>query len=586
MMSSPPLRPSVPARAASAACRTAAGAWWRALALALALAIPGLAHPDTLGDARQLSHVGEPLRLSIPVVPDGGPPLAERCLTLFGPRSSDGLPHILTARVAVERQGSTTNVVVTTTTPMRDPVVRLLLRTGCDGSSRAYTLFLEPAGSTRMLRAVAQSGPRLPPAPAPGAPEPAAGAQAEAAPAIVSPSVTTIPVAPGTPANRAEPSAGSNARSSARATEPVGPGSMARSGASVALAPKAAVPNAASPSAKPNVATGPHGTPAGSTPPGARSTGTAPNAGASPNAPAGAAAPPASVVTAVPGGVPLDLQSRPWAAAQEPAPAGGASSGAPASEPAAAQPKVSALEQENETLKQQVARMSGEIQRLQVEKPPAPSAHANGAAAITGARWDVALPVAIALAGLLAVIIGGFLWHRRHAAPTPEWPLTGPPSHRMASRTSLAEEPVPFRPTGVRTEVEATAIALEGAARGADATVAREAAVLSPAPLRLQPSPEDLARELEQELRVAERSHSALERAHPELVESLTRSWGTAAARNHLAALLAPGSHELARMSGEVVAELRLLLRVAEDLPLRNGFDPSPVGFTPPAPAW
>jgi hypothetical protein len=138
----------------------------------------------------------------------------------------------------------------------------------------------------------------------------------------------------------------------------------------------------------------------------------------------------------------------------------------------------------------------------------------------------------------------------------------------------------------VRTEVDAGALGLEPAARVTVAAASREPAALAPAPLRLQPSPEDLARELEHELRVAERSHSALERAHPEVVESLTRAWGTAAARNHLAALLAPGSQELARMSGEAVAELRLLLRVAEDLPLRNGFDPTPVGFTPPAPAW
>ena len=119
------------------------------------LAFSGIAACEILGDARQLSRVGEPLRVSIPIRADGGPALNERCLTVAAPTQSDGLPHILTANVAVERDASSAAVTVTTATAMREPVVRILLRTTCDGASRQYTLFLEPAGSTRQIRAVA-----------------------------------------------------------------------------------------------------------------------------------------------------------------------------------------------------------------------------------------------------------------------------------------------------------------------------------------------------------------------------------------------------------------------------------------------
>jgi len=107
----------------------------------------------------------------------------------------------------------------------------------------------------------------------------------------------------------------------------------------------------------------------------------------------------------------------------------------------------------------------------------------------------------------------------------------------------------------------------------------------TPTPLLLQPSAEDLGRDLERELFVAERAHSALERAHPDLVDTLTRCWGTAAARAQLATLLQVGSPQLARMSGEAVAELRLLVRIADEL-VHRAAPESPAPYRPPAPAW
>jgi hypothetical protein len=542
---------SVRPRLARDICGAVADAPWRVLAFALALALPGVAWPDTLGDARQLSHVGEPLRLSIPVLPDGGAPLVERCLALFGPRPGDGLPHIVTAHVGVERQGANASVIVTTVAPVKDPIVRVLMRVGCDGASRSYTLFLEPAGSGRMLRAVAQAGPRLAAAGA-EAPAETAPALTGAAPSIPSAAVTTIPVAhAAAPAGRAEVAAPAPTSS---ALSDVTPAGSARNAAALAPRPEAQMKAAARPAA----------------PTSATLMTALPGTASEPTAPAAATSEHAAAASS-------------FALAAD-----AGASAATSSTIASADPKAAALEAENETLKQQVARMSGEIQRLQVEKPAGADPRRDPGALSAAPRWDVALPVLIALAGLLAVIVGGLLWHRRHGAAA-EWPLAGPPSHRMASRTSLGDEPVSFRPTGMSGQPAhaegATGPDALAPAAARNEGAPREGTALAPAPLRLQPSPEDLARELEQELKVAERSHSALERAHPELVETLTRSWGTAAARTQLAAMLAPSSPELPRMSGEAVSELRLLLRVAEDLPHRNGFD-APVGFTPPAPAW
>lgn len=479
-----------------------------ALAFCL-LSFPGLAPAETLGDALQLSRLGEPLRVVVPIRPDGSPPLIDRCLAVVAPGQSDGLPHILTANVAVGRDAGSGTVLVTTSAPVREPVVRLLLRTTCDGATRQYTLFLEPPGSTRQVRAVAQSGPRV------GSLLPGVGS---GRPADSSPGATSAgrELAPRTPASA-----------------PV----------------VTVIPVAPAPTQRPAAVADPKPTQAGDA------------------APLIAAASPS---VASPMSEPARTEAPSAEAAAPPAP-----------------PPTAALEAENQTLKQQVAALTGELQRLQ--QTPAPQ-RASPAAPVAGGtvralgspRWELAWPVLVALAGLAALIVGGFgfMWRRRHH-PVDEWMLTGPPSHRVASRTSLAEEPVPFKQVGVRTDIRpeeagATTIALSSP---------REHTV-APATLRLQPSADDLGRELEQELFIAERAHSALERAHPDIVDALTRCWGTAAARHQLARMLDAASPELARMSGEAVAELRLLMRIAEDPNPREDTDSAPRTLSPPAPAW
>jgi hypothetical protein len=111
----------------------------------LALAASMSARGDVLGEARLLSALGEPLRVTVPVHADSGPALAGPCLALRGGTAGDDVPHIVTARVAVERNGAAAHVAITTSEPVHEPVVRLVLQTTCAGDVRRYTLLLEPA---------------------------------------------------------------------------------------------------------------------------------------------------------------------------------------------------------------------------------------------------------------------------------------------------------------------------------------------------------------------------------------------------------------------------------------------------------
>ncbi|MEO5698992.1 MAG: hypothetical protein ABIS17_02405 [Casimicrobiaceae bacterium] len=557
-----------------------------ALIAAISLAATSGTVAETLGDARQVSRLGEPLRVSIPVRADGGAPLQERCLAVIAPGQSDGLPHILTANVVLDRQGPAPGILVTTGNPVRDAVIRIVLRTHCDGASRAYTLFLEPPGSTRQIRAVVQPGPRVPAMPN------SAAVAAESERSAAAPPVTTIAVNPSAGSPLA---AASQARTPASmGRDPVEPANRAPSVSSRvggANAPALAPPPATKPAPVP-APTSANRTPAGAPPvalapqPAARaSTAEASAPRATPPArvapmatPAQTPAAPTTLVAAAPTGPPAAARAAETAGAN-------AASEVPGVESAK-------LEAENETLKQRLAQLSGELQRLQQpSRTPSPRASAPEAAenATSGTfsvpGWEVAWPVIVALAGLAAVVLGGLMWRRHHAGE--EWPLTGPPSHRLASRTSLAEEPVPFKQAGLGAEAAGGEPSLERSPPSPQPGLRLVGGAAAPAAILMQPSADDLGRDLEQELFIAEQAHSALERSHPDIIEALTRSWGTAVARHQLATLLQSGSEEVARMSGEAVAELRLLLRVAEEHSARAAPEPAPpAGYAPPAPAW
>jgi hypothetical protein len=100
-----------------------------------------------LDQVSQQSALGERLRLVIPVIDQQGDELTGECVKVVpaGAATADGVPEILAARVAVERTRNASYLVVTTTRPVNDPVIRVTVQAGCDRAiRREYTLLLDP----------------------------------------------------------------------------------------------------------------------------------------------------------------------------------------------------------------------------------------------------------------------------------------------------------------------------------------------------------------------------------------------------------------------------------------------------------
>jgi hypothetical protein len=124
----------------------------RALPLAMlvvGLTTPGAIHAIGLDEIAQQSALGEPLRLVIPVLSNASDPLtsdefAGECFKLVPPVAGD-LPQLNSARVALEQRGGRAFVVLTTSYPMNEPIMRVAVQAGCRVSvSREYTVLLDP----------------------------------------------------------------------------------------------------------------------------------------------------------------------------------------------------------------------------------------------------------------------------------------------------------------------------------------------------------------------------------------------------------------------------------------------------------
>ena len=72
-------------------------------------------------------------------------------------RNADGVPDLTTGRVTLERIGARAQLVVSTSRPISDPLLRLTLQAGCDNAvRREYMLLLDPAPiETPIVAAVA-----------------------------------------------------------------------------------------------------------------------------------------------------------------------------------------------------------------------------------------------------------------------------------------------------------------------------------------------------------------------------------------------------------------------------------------------
>ncbi len=113
--------------------------------LAGALLTPTPAHGLTLGNANQLSSLGQPLRVAIPVTLASGETLHVACVKLVADNTAGATPQIVTAKVSLEQAASGTRVMITTPTSVSEPALRLAVQTGCGSTTRRdYTLLLDP----------------------------------------------------------------------------------------------------------------------------------------------------------------------------------------------------------------------------------------------------------------------------------------------------------------------------------------------------------------------------------------------------------------------------------------------------------
>jgi hypothetical protein len=127
------------------------------IAGALALLAAPCALALSLGDAAPQSSLGQPLRVVVPIDASKAQSLTAACVHVIADAAGDsGRPRLLTGRVTIDRTAAGAQLLVTTARPVNEPVVRLAVQAGCDGTTRRdYVLLLDPPGAGAATAVVA-----------------------------------------------------------------------------------------------------------------------------------------------------------------------------------------------------------------------------------------------------------------------------------------------------------------------------------------------------------------------------------------------------------------------------------------------
>ena len=129
----------------------------QALAGALALLTAPWALALSLGEAIPQSALGQPLRVAVPISAGAAQALPATCVRVTADAAADSGPaRLLTDRVTIDRGAAESLLWVTTTRPVNEPVVRLSVQAGCNGTTRRdYVLLLDPP-SAKTARSIPQ----------------------------------------------------------------------------------------------------------------------------------------------------------------------------------------------------------------------------------------------------------------------------------------------------------------------------------------------------------------------------------------------------------------------------------------------
>lgn len=113
------------------------------VAIAIVSASPVVAL--SFGSERVQSALGQPLRMTIPLLGATGESLEARCFRVVAPTRGDGLTTISQARVELQPATNPPTLLIRSTRSVDEPVVRITVEAGCDTPIRRdYTILLDP----------------------------------------------------------------------------------------------------------------------------------------------------------------------------------------------------------------------------------------------------------------------------------------------------------------------------------------------------------------------------------------------------------------------------------------------------------
>ena len=141
-----------------------------ASALTVALLIAGAvpcAFALSLGGEQVSSSLGQPLRMTIPLLGSTADSLDTRCYRVVTPSRMDGLSVITQARIELQTHTNPPQLVIRSSRSIDEPVIRLSIEAGCDAPIRRdYTILLDPPPVPAPEPRVAINAPTPAPAPA------------------------------------------------------------------------------------------------------------------------------------------------------------------------------------------------------------------------------------------------------------------------------------------------------------------------------------------------------------------------------------------------------------------------------------
>ncbi len=114
------------------------------LALVIAGAIPS-AFALSLGAGQVTSSLGQPLRMTVPLLGSTAESLETGCYRVVAPSRVDGLTVVTQARIELQSNTNPPQLIVRSSRAIDDPIVRITIEAGCDAPiRREYTILLDP----------------------------------------------------------------------------------------------------------------------------------------------------------------------------------------------------------------------------------------------------------------------------------------------------------------------------------------------------------------------------------------------------------------------------------------------------------